>query len=133
MRQQPTCGRTKQSGGKTGSNKQRSRGPVLGETKKTKGKTVVEGIPNGWELVRVGSMVKGDWAIGGDGKPFEYTKDRPGEEHWPIIRRVEPEVTDDKTEMLAALANLRDQLEKMQRRIERLESEERRQRACAAM
>ena len=40
---------------------------------------------------------------------------------------------DRETEMLAALANLRDQLAKLQKRVERLESEERRQRACAAM
>ena len=83
---------------------------------------MVEGVPEGWELVRVGLMTKGDFAIGGDGKPFEYTRTKPGEEHWPIIRRIEPEVTDDKTEMLAALANLRDNMDRMDKRLQRLES-----------
>lgn len=40
----------------------------------------------------------------------------------------QPEVADRDSEMLAVLANLRDQLEKTQRRVERLELEDRRAR-----
>jgi hypothetical protein len=60
------------------------------DLKKTKENQMVEGIPEGWELVRIGIMTKGDWAIGGDGKPFEYIREKPGNEYWPIIRKVEP-------------------------------------------
>lgn len=48
-------------------------------------------------------------------------------------QEIKPEVSDRETEMIAALANLRDQQEKLQRRVERLEAEERRQRACGVV
>jgi len=50
----------------------------------------IEGVPEGWELVRIGFMKKDDWAIGGDGTPFQYIKEKTGNEFWPIIRKVKP-------------------------------------------
>jgi len=63
----------------------------LVEVLKNKGDLkMIEGMPEGWELVRIGRMTKGEWAVGGNGEPFEYTRDKPGDEHWPVIRKVEP-------------------------------------------
>lgn len=50
---------------------------------------MIEGIPDGWELVRVGEPVIGvDWVVGHNGKPllwiFESTR-----LNWPIIRKIE--------------------------------------------
>ena len=52
----------------------------------------IEGVPEGWELVRIGQPAVGEWSIGGDGKPWQYkhaTQAR-SDEFWPIIRKVEP-------------------------------------------
>ena len=47
----------------------------------------IEGIPEGWELVRIGKPATGEWSIGGDGTPWQYVKDTPSTEFWPIIRK----------------------------------------------
>lgn len=97
---------------------------------------MVEGVPDGWELMRIGVMSKGDWAIGGDGKPWQYTKDKIGDEHWPVIcmigsGRIENSRPVAEGDVLVVLANLRDETDKLKKRVDRLELEERRQRACA--
>jgi hypothetical protein len=76
---------------------------------------MIAGVPEGWELVRIGRMAKGDWAIGGDGKPWEYIRDTPGDEHWPVIRKVEPgRIASDEDE-LAARTDLIHQITKTMR------------------
>lgn len=50
----------------------------------------IEGVPDGWDLIRIGHPQKGDWAIGGDGKPWQYDRDKLSDEYWPIIRKKDP-------------------------------------------
>lgn len=50
----------------------------------------IEGVPEGWELVRIGKPVTGEWSIGGDGNPWQYVKEAPSTEFWPIIRKAAP-------------------------------------------
>jgi len=62
--------------------------------RKNKGETMkLEGVPDGWELVRIGRPVAGEWSIGGDGIPWEYTKAKQSEEVWPIVRKLDPIAT----------------------------------------
>ena len=51
----------------------------------------IEGIPEGWELVRVGVAVSGDTVLMHDGMPTTL-KDNPSGavKNWPIIRRIPP-------------------------------------------
>jgi hypothetical protein len=91
----------------------------------------IEGVPEGWELLRIGPMSKGDWAIGGDGKPWQYTKDQIGNEHWPVICMVEVDRSENSRPVSAQ--ELLEELTKLKKRVDRLEAEERRQRACVAM
>jgi hypothetical protein len=44
----------------------------------------IEGIPDGWDLVRVGRPAIGDWFIDGDGDPTQAEIDYGS--FWPIIR-----------------------------------------------
>lgn len=49
----------------------------------------IEGIPDGWELVRIGNpVVNVDWVLGNDGLPklFDWTT---ALRNWPIIRKIE--------------------------------------------
>lgn len=51
----------------------------------------IEGIPDGWELVRIGVAVSGDTVLMHDGMP-KTLKDHPSGtvKNWPIIRRIPP-------------------------------------------
>jgi hypothetical protein len=49
----------------------------------------IEGVPDGWELVRIGKPSNGEWAIGGDGTPWQYNG-LQSTEFWPIVRKVDP-------------------------------------------
>ena len=50
---------------------------------------MIEGIPDGWELVRVGKPVRDiDWVIDPDGKPKLCDYD-PMHHNRPIVRRIE--------------------------------------------
>jgi hypothetical protein len=62
--------------------------------------------------------------------PWQYTKDKIGDEHWPVIcmtgsGRIGNSSPMAEGDVLAALANLRDQTDKLKKRVDRLESEER--------
>ena len=57
---------------------------VLGKVMK------IEGVPDGWELVRIGRPRTNEWSIGGDGTPWQYLKETQSEEFWPIIRKAAP-------------------------------------------
>ena len=46
----------------------------------------VEGIPDGWELVKIGVPKTGDWMISPEGKPDRAIKDFTT--LWPIIRKI---------------------------------------------
>ena len=51
----------------------------------------IEGIPDGWELVRVGKPVANvDWVVWIDGTPklYQYSQQLTAS-NWPIIRKVE--------------------------------------------
>lgn len=49
----------------------------------------IEGIPDGWELVRIGAVEKDEWALSGQGLPFMAICD--GEStNYVIIRRIPP-------------------------------------------
>ena len=48
----------------------------------------VPGVPDGWELVEVRKMRRGDFSIDRDGKPFEWVIG-DSDTVWPIIRKVE--------------------------------------------
>lgn len=50
----------------------------------------IEGVPDGWELVRIGRPRTNEWSIGGDGTPWQYLKETQSEEFWPIIRKAAP-------------------------------------------
>jgi hypothetical protein len=52
----------------------------------------IEGVPDGWELVRIGQPTEGEWAIGGDGTPWQYKGSRSAEV-WPIVRKIDPIAT----------------------------------------
>ena len=47
----------------------------------------IEGIPEGWELVRFGVPKSGEVVLGPDGEPLEANCD--GVTVWPIIRKIE--------------------------------------------
>ena len=51
----------------------------------------VPGVPDGWELVRVGRPVVGDFVVHTDGRVLEHGKDRcvRMNENYPIIRKIE--------------------------------------------
>ena len=49
-----------------------------------------EGVPDGWELIRIGKPCNGVWAIGGDGTPWQYNKEKQSNEFWPIVRKIDP-------------------------------------------
>ena len=49
----------------------------------------IEGVPDGWELVRFGFPSATDWCLGHSGRPFRATR-LSTEDIWPIIRRIEP-------------------------------------------
>jgi hypothetical protein len=48
----------------------------------------VPGVPDGWELVEVRKMRRGDFSIDRDGKPFEWVIG-DSDTVWPIIRKIE--------------------------------------------
>lgn len=48
---------------------------------------MIEGIPDGWELVRIGSPRIGDWFINGKGDPKQAEINY--DTIWPIIRKIE--------------------------------------------
>lgn len=51
----------------------------------------INGIPDGWELVRFGSMEKGEWYIEGDGEPREWQYTHKSiDRNYIIITRIEP-------------------------------------------
>jgi hypothetical protein len=54
---------------------------------------MVEGVPDGWELLRIGRPRTNEWAIGGDGTPWQYLKAKQSEEFWPIVRKLDPIAT----------------------------------------
>ena len=47
----------------------------------------IEGIPDGWELVRIGVPKAGDWMVSPKGKPDRAIEDFTT--LWPIIRKIE--------------------------------------------
>ena len=47
----------------------------------------VEGIPDGWDLVKIGVPKTGDWMISPKGKPDRAIEDFTT--LWPIIRKIE--------------------------------------------
>jgi hypothetical protein len=51
----------------------------------------VPGVPDGWELVRVGRPVVGDFVVHTDGRVLEHGKDScvRMNENYPIIRKIE--------------------------------------------
>ena len=52
----------------------------------------IEGVPEGWELVRIGRPDVGEWNVGHDGEPW-FNSEKPIDgvhEYWAIIRKVEP-------------------------------------------
>lgn len=49
----------------------------------------IEGIPDGWELVRIGTPMEGEWVIAlNTGEPYEMSYDSL--RYQPIIRKIEP-------------------------------------------
>lgn len=49
----------------------------------------VEGIPEGWELVRVGRAKEGEWIVDATGEA-QLNKQITGAGNFPIIRRIPP-------------------------------------------
>ncbi len=51
----------------------------------------IEGVPEGWELLRIGPVTGGDWYIGISGRPTccEYKNDSYSVESYAIVRKVE--------------------------------------------
>ena len=47
----------------------------------------IPGVPDGWELVGICSLSKGDWFVGFDGKT--YQAEHSSGQVWPIIRKIE--------------------------------------------
>ena len=47
----------------------------------------IEGIPDGWELVRIGVPKTGDWMINAEREPYQAICDYCT--FWPIIRKIE--------------------------------------------
>jgi hypothetical protein len=55
----------------------------------TKGRAMkVEGIPEGYELIRLGKPQQGDWVLYLDGKPKQIAADNASY-YWPILRKIE--------------------------------------------
>lgn len=48
---------------------------------------MIEGIPDGWELVRIGSPKLGDWFVNENGNPQQAKTNY--DTFWPIIRKIE--------------------------------------------
>ena len=49
----------------------------------------IEGVPDGWELVRIGKPKKGEWIVGDIGTPGEVFVESETY-NFPIIRRIPP-------------------------------------------
>jgi len=49
--------------------------------------TKIEGIPEGWELVRIGFAKQDEWVVDDDGKPYQLKGDAVSCR--PIIRKIE--------------------------------------------
>jgi hypothetical protein len=49
----------------------------------------IQGVPEGWELVRIDIPAKGDWFIDVAGRPREYPYEANGGGVFPIIRKIE--------------------------------------------
>jgi hypothetical protein len=49
----------------------------------------IEGVPEGWELVKIDRPTKGDWFVDGVGLPKEYPYENPCGGVFPIIRKIE--------------------------------------------
>ena len=80
---------------------------------------MVDGVPDGWEFVRIGRPVAGEWAIGGDGTPWQYNREKQSDEHWPIVRQVEsgrirPSRMAAEEELMIEVERLRSWLKKIQ-------------------
>lgn len=48
---------------------------------------MIEGIPDGWELVKIGSPKIGDWFVNGKGDPKQAEVNY--DTIWPIIRKID--------------------------------------------
>ena len=48
----------------------------------------IEGIPEGWELVRIGAPYKGEWYVGSMGQPHQSSSSN-GSSNYPIICKIE--------------------------------------------
>ena len=53
----------------------------------------IEGVPDGWELVRIGTPIVGEYVITHDGDPDLISAGRWLGKNFPIIRRIEPVCT----------------------------------------
>ena len=53
----------------------------------------IEGVPDGWELVRIGAIDIDEWTVDAAGNPQQYLGARHLGGYWPIIRRIEPHCT----------------------------------------
>lgn len=50
----------------------------------------IEGIPDGWELVRIGNIFPGEYRVNNDGQPQRWDNDRKSElSNYVIIRKIE--------------------------------------------
>lgn len=51
----------------------------------------IEGIPDGWELVRIGKLLPSDWFINHLGEPKQNMSDcATNGVNYPVIRRIPP-------------------------------------------